>query len=764
MNSYISHPFIKKDTIQARIYQQILFAEAVKQNSLIILPTGLGKTIIMIMIIAHFLKNSEGKIIIVAPTKPLIDQHLSSFKKFLNIEDELIILMSGSLSPQSRVSLWKSGRIIVATPQIVRNDIVRGIVNLTEVSLICYDEAHRAIGDDPYVLSAEVYAQKNLSGRIVGFTASPKDKEKLREIVQNLSIEIIKYMDEKNDKIKPYIHGSDEEVIWLELPEKIKYILDIMKLYVEENYSILKKLDCLPKNKYQGLSKKSLIQVPKLLNKKRNQLDDTDFFAGMRAYGQIMLVYQGIEMLETQGVETLNSYFSAKILEFKKENKSSLRFFLQNENITKAREMTMKLIQQGIRHPKIEKLIDFVQITINSNQDSRILIFANYKATVYYIIEELKLLPNIKIHHFVGQSKSSYGDGLSQKDQKEVMDYFRSGEYNVLVSTSVGEEGLDVAQCDFVIFYDITPSSTRLIQRSGRTGRSRRGKIIKYVTKGTRDEVYFYSSRKKAKGIKKAVNDVMEELSSTNKNNPKNQPLSAFFSDDRAEEKQGKDVQVNTDKILIQIDHREKGSAILRELLNSNVEIKQVELEIGDFILSERVAVERKTISDFCNSLIDQRLFTQLSELKRTYLKPILIIEGNDHEGCRIQPNAYRGALASIMIDFSIPIYHCANPKETVEILLALAKREQEDNKRSNIIRTPLSRGSIYEDQLALIAMLPNINTILANKLLVKFGSPNKIFQATLNELKEVHGIGDQIARKIIDILNTSYEINSDNI
>ena len=188
--TYLSHDMIRSNTIESRVYQQILFGLAIKDNSRIVLPTGLGKTVIFIMVIAHYLKkNPESCVVITAPTRPLVNQHFESCLKILNIDLEDV--------------QWKLSKVLIATPQTLRNDIIAKRVDLKRVSLLCFDEAHRAIGDDPYVLCAEQYLKHNPQGRRLGFTASPGNRDKIFEILDNLSLTQFEYMDEDHPR-----HGA----------------------------------------------------------------------------------------------------------------------------------------------------------------------------------------------------------------------------------------------------------------------------------------------------------------------------------------------------------------------------------------------------------------------------------------------------------------------------------------------------------------------------------------------------------------------------
>lgn len=740
----------------------MLFFEAVKTDTMIILPTGLGKTIIMVMAAAHFLhKFPNQQIIITAPTKPLIDQHYGTFVDLLDIEDSSIMLLDGSIAPAKRTAIWDTKKIIITTPQTLRNDILSSKINLSNVSLLCFDEVHRAVGDDPYVLSGEQYNRINPTGRVLGFTASPNNEEKLREIIKNLGFKSIKYMDDDDPKIKPYIHGSDKDWLKLKLNPEIQEILKLLKKYTSDNLSVLKDADIIESKQLDRNTKKSIIRLQSKINGIREEIGDDTFFSAMRAWGQVMLTTQAIEMVETQGINVLKSFFDNKIAEMNKSKKNSLRNFLNQKDILNTISLVDKCISKNIRHPKLEKLLDIVEKE-SKNDDSRILIFANYKATTEYLVSQLSSISGIRVHRFVGQSSSNYGKGLSQKQQKSVMDGFRDGRYNTLVSTSVGEEGLDVAQCDLVIFYDFPPSSTRFIQRSGRTGRARRGKIIYLITSGTRDERYYYVAQSKTRKIKSAVKKVMSEMETNQKKiiDKKQTKIDTFFDNDQPTKK-GNDKtvekepidQINfsrkNDKILIYIDHRERGAGLLRELLKKDVDLKQVSLPIGDFILSDRVAIERKTISDFCQSIIDGHLFNQLSQLKSTYLKPMLVVENGENEICNLTPEAFKGALSSILIDFDIPIIQTSNAKETVQFLVTIARREQVDRKRSPRILQKDSASTIFENQLQLLSSIPNINLVLAERLLREFKNIKNIVNARSEDLRKIHGIGKNIADNI---------------
>ncbi|MBI5061608.1 MAG: hypothetical protein HZB67_04830 [Candidatus Aenigmarchaeota archaeon] len=211
-------------------------------------------------------------------------------------------------------------------------------------------------------------------------------------------------------------------------------------------------------------------------------------------------------------------------------------------------------------------------------------------------------------------------------------------------------------------------------------------------------------------------------------------------------------------KVIIYADVHEDQQ--MNNILQKRCELRIVSLEVADYLLSERVAVERKTCSDFLQSLIDGRLFKQLIGMKENFEAPILIIEGEKlfDEKRKIHPNAIRGALASIAVDYAIPIICTKSPLETAEQLFAIAKREQLDERKPIALRGKRKLLSPNQEQEFLIAGLPNISTVTAKKLLKHFGSPEKVFTAPESELMKVEGIGEKTAEQIRKILIRKYE------
>ena len=212
-------------------------------------------------------------------------------------------------------------------------------------------------------------------------------------------------------------------------------------------------------------------------------------------------------------------------------------------------------------------------------------------------------------------------------------------------------------------------------------------------------------------------------------------------------------------RVMIVADNREFNSKVVKNLARLNCVVKPNQLEVGDYILSERTCAERKTTSDFLSSIFDQRIFTQLKNLKNNFERPLLVIEGkNLYSERNVHPNVIRGALASIALDYFIPIIWTENEEETAGILYWIARREQLDEARDVSIRGEKKALTLKDQQEFLVAGMPNVNTKIAKRLLEKFKTPEKVFRASEEKLKKVQGIGDKLAKNIRKILTEKYE------
>ena len=339
--------------------------------------------------------------------------------------------------------------------------------------------------------------------------------------------------------------------------------------------------------------------------------------------------------------------------------------------------------------------------------------------------------------------------GLTQKEQKEIIKAFKIGEYDVLLSTSVAEEGIDIPAVDLVILYEPVPSEVRMIQRRGRTGRKRSGRVKVLITNGTRDEGYYWASINKERRMKHQLIDpeVLEELNSNAIERMENEKRVKVL--DPAPKKE--------ELPVVFADTREGNSKVIRHLSEMEIDVKVQAMAVGDYQVSDEVVIERKTAKDFVDSIVDKRLFKQARSLMEEFKRPLIILEGDDLYNGMINPNAIRGSIASIALDFGISIIPTRNAQDTAAMIKRIAIREQSGEKTPIQIRTDKKPVNLWEQQLFIIESLPNIGPVNAKNLLEHFGTVANIINASEGQLQEVEGIGKKTAANIRKVVDSKY-------
>ena len=504
IKGYLTHPLIKKDSIRARAYQENIFINCLNQNCLVVIPTGLGKTIIALMLaVQRLTENENSKVIFLAPTKPLVDQHYKSFLEHTLLPPESLKSITGTITPSKRKELWIDLKVAFMTPQVLQNDIISNLYSIKNVSLIIFDECHRAVGDYAYCFIAKKYKEGSEFPQILGLTASPGSTEvKINEIQHNLFIDHLEVRTEKDSDVKPYIHNVDNEWIKVKLPREFLEISQIITNKLKECYKWLKQKDLLTSYDINKITRNDLLKVNNVINKRISITRDSNekfemFYAKKLAANAIRLSHM-TELIETQGINTLKNYIEKNEEKIKRNtaNKSLRELFYDND-FKKVIKLTNEIITTGIIHPKLEKLKEILHSQVSENDESRILVFCHFRDSVNNIVKFFKEDSLIKAHKFVGQATRGSDKGLTQKRQIKLLEDFKEGIYNVLIGTSVAEEGLDIAECDLVVFYDVVPSAIRSIQRRGRTGRQKQGKVCILMAENTRDIGYYWAEKKK---------------------------------------------------------------------------------------------------------------------------------------------------------------------------------------------------------------------------------------------------------------------------
>ncbi len=761
--SYIKHPLIKPDTVEQRLYQLNLAGKALEGPSLVVLPTGLGKTIIALFVIASRLQRFGGKALLLSPTKPLVEQHASFFRRVMNISEEEVLTFTGSISPAEREKLWEKGRLIVSTPQVIENDILTKRISLEDVSHVTFDEAHRAVGNYAYTFIAEKYFEAAKNPHILAITASPgSSDEKIAEVCEALHIENVAVRTEKDRDVKPYVHEKEIEWEKVNLPPEMKEIRDLLDKIMDDRIGKLGELG-FPVAARKNMSKKDLLALQKSLQSELRGEGNPAVFTALSVLAEMMKLNHGIELIETQGVLALQKYLEKLGQEaFAKGGTKAAKRLMDDLYMRKALHM-LKENMGEVEHPKLGLAQKIVSGQLEGSPESRVIVFTNYRDTAEMVTDALSEVPGLFPVRFVGQSSRYKDKGLTQKKQVEIIEKFREGEYNVLVATSVAEEGLDIPSTDLVLFYEPIPSEIRSIQRKGRTGRQHKGRVVVLVTKGTRDEAYYWSSKNKEKKMLNSMHGLESALGSK-----KTTDLSAFENGTDAGPEKQKTLgefevpdEMGGETLRVVIDHRETKSGVAKALDRMGVGLSFKALEIGDYVVSDRVAVERKRTDDFASSLIDgkRNLFAQLSDLTRVYEKPVLIIEGEDLFTARqLNPNAIYGSLVSIAIDFGISILYSRDEEETASILKVLAKREQIGEKREVNPHGKKSARTLAEQQEYLVSAISNIGPKAARNLLVHLGSVEAVMNADTEELQKIKLIGPKTAARIREIVTSQYK------
>ncbi|QCJ46810.1 DEAD/DEAH box helicase [Haloprofundus sp. MHR1] len=807
--AYVDHPLLAPSFIERRLYQIQLAGTARDAHTLVCLPTGLGKTTVSLLVTAERLAEVGGKSLLLAPTKPLVQQHADFYREALSIPDDDIVVFTGDVRPDDRAALWDEAQIVIATPQVVENDLVGGRVSLADVTHLTFDECHRGTGDYAYVYIAERYHQDAENALVTGMSASPGgDKEDILTVCENLGLVDVTVMTEDDADVAEYTYDTEVEWERISLPEEILTIRDALNEVIKDRLSKLKSLG-VTRATSPDISQKQLNGIRAELQKMINA-DDGDGYKGMSVHAEVMKLRRAVELVETQSVESVRRYFERQRNAARSSGASKASQRLVAE--PKVRE-AMRLAESFDElHPKFSKTRILLAETLGLGGGERVIVFTESRDTAEALTDFLS--GSFDTRRFVGQGDKEGSDGMTQKEQQETLDAFRAGEFEVLVSTSVAEEGLDVPEVDLVLFYEPVPTAIRSIQRKGRTGRQTEGRVVVLMAEDTRDEAYFWISRrkesqmedelKKLKGVADEVEDELDDSqqsldafegsaggeSGSAAREKRLQPGLTEFSasdgdgstvdsatvdgaddegvtadEDDTDDSDGvvatADSGDDEDVVEIVADQRELDSTIARDLsTREGVRTRLETLAVGDYVLSDRVAVERKSVSDFLDTLTggDRSLFEQVADMSRHYSRPIVVIEGDRlYEERNVHPNAIRGALSSLAVDFGVSVLRTEDEKDTADLLEVVATREQVSAERSVNVHGEKSAKTLDEQQEYVVSSIADIGPVSARALLEHFGSVEAVMIASKDELLEVHGVGEVTADRIREVVGSDY-------
>jgi Fanconi anemia group M protein len=508
-------------SLEPRQYQQKIFESAKEKNTLVVLPTGMGKTMIALMLAMHRLeKFPKEKILFLAPTRPLVQQHYDYFRQNLPELYAEMEFFTGKIDASKRHKLWHNTNIIFSTPQCIANDLKHSRISLEEVSLLIEDECHRCLKNYAYVAVAQKYCEQSKNPLILGMTASPgSDSKTINQICENLNIKNVELRNRKSEDVSPYIQELEMSVLKVELNSELKGVIKSIKEMYDKKISELKSRKLL----YANASKKSLLELQARLgrmvsggNKNFNNL------RGLSVCSQAVKIHHLLELLETQTVYASVNYMKKLLDDAAKNQSRAAKEIANNSGFTHS---YFELSKMNEEHPKILAIKKIIENEIHENKNSKTIVFSQYRDTGIVIANILNKIEGIKAKNFVGQ-RMTKTSGLSQKEQGKVLAEFREGMINVIVATSIGEEGLDIPEVNCVVFYEPIPSAIRTIQRAGRTARLMPGKMITLIATGTRDEGSYWAAISREKKMYGILDEMKKDFDE--KENNKQLELDSF--------------------------------------------------------------------------------------------------------------------------------------------------------------------------------------------------------------------------------------------
>lgn len=770
------------DGFDARSYQQSIFASSIEKNSLVVLPTGLGKTVIAIMLSVYYFNKNNKKILFLAPTRPLVEQQEKSFRSFFsNSDDFKFQVLTGSVAPSKRKTLYQDLDFIFSTPQLIENDILNGILTPEDFGFVVFDEAHRGRGNYAYCFIAKQFDSSG--AKILALSASPgTSEEEIRSVMDNLRIENIEVKKYDDLDVKEYVNKTQILYEEVELTSEMLVVKKRLDSVFSKRLNMLKDMGFLKGKNINMISRKDLLDVSTHLRLliSSGETNEEVWKAISLSAGLMKLSY-GIELFESQEISSSYNFFY-NFFRDGGDSSKAVSDLINDIDFREAFEMILELKKKNLLHPKLHKLRDIVNREILVNKDLKIIIFNQYRDTATKINEQLSLIKEITPALFFGQSRKGEVT-MSQKEQKLILNDFRENKYNVLISTSVGEEGLDIPKVDLVIFYEPVPSAIRTIQRVGRTGRFNEGKAYILQSKGTRDIATRFVASSKERKMYQVLDKIKKEYvggleNENNKFGESNGGLNRFLNKDDTSsssnsngdfngnskdnfnnDSKNMNINLNSSKITVFVDNRENND-LLKELFDfDELHLDVRKLEIGDIVIDDYIAIERKSKQDFVNSIIDKRLFPQLLELAKNYRRPLLIIEGleNIFSIRNVNPNVIRATLSAISIDLRMPIIFTDSMNETANMILTIAKRTRKDSKEVSLARDKQA-FSEYQELEKFVSSIPRINVVSAKSLLKHFGSIKNLVNSDEKTLMSCEGIGKNRAKFLIEFFEREYK------
>ncbi|XP_031357323.1 uncharacterized protein LOC116181175 isoform X2 [Photinus pyralis] len=476
-----------------RDYQYAIIQQALLRNTMVSLPTGLGKTFIAAVVMYNFYRwYPRGKVIFMAPTKPLVKQQVDACYNIMAIPKEITAELTGTKGQEFRKDIWNEKRVFFITPQVLQNDL-NILQNFgSRVKCLVVDEAHKAKGNHAYCEVIRKLTAQNRHFRVLALSATPGNSLKdVAEVINNLLIAHLEIRTDDSPDVLPYVFERSLETVVVPLGDMLQTVRDNY-LHVLERYTKILMQNKILSGNCSMLTKGKVFMTMKQYQEQNRQNRDRNFAENMRYLNICHTLYYAFELLLRHGLRSFLLFFEDRLEKTMLHENALLKNIIRDIeqymgpllNIESLPDGTVTGIPETVKfgHPKFYKLRDVTceHFKQQNNNETRVIIFCEYRETVMEAYGILSLSqPLVRPRIFMGKTS------ITQKQQINVIKSFRDGSCNTLISTCIGEEGLDVGNVDLIICFDISNKSPiRMIQRMGRTGRKREGRVVVFVTEG----------------------------------------------------------------------------------------------------------------------------------------------------------------------------------------------------------------------------------------------------------------------------------------
>ncbi|KAA8894062.1 hypothetical protein FN846DRAFT_454559 [Sphaerosporella brunnea] len=491
--------------VSYRDYQYNIVRRALLSNVLCALPTGLGKTFIAATVMLNWFRWApEGQIAFLAPTKPLVHQQIEACFNIAGIPRSKTATMTGGVAKALRQEYWEERRVFFTTPQTIQNDIKNGLCDARRIVCLVVDEAHRTTGAYAYGEVVKLIRRVNNSFRVLALTATPGSTvESVQGVIDALGIARVEIRTDESIDIRQYIKKRHVEVKTFPPSDNMLELRDLYCKCLEPGLKKLNQAKAFYQTRAELLTPFAVISAMKewMFSSQAKNLNTGHYYSLIKIFKNLASLAHALVLLNTHGVRLFyDRLVNAREDQTDEEvNKSAVNSIRKEPAFTELVDRAAAIVSDPnfSGHPKVDYMVNAILRHFAEAEDedtkrsTRIMVFTSFRESAEEVARLLaRHEPMIRPHIFVGQANAKGSSGMSQKQQLEIISKFSDGTYNTIVSTSIGEEGLDIGEVDLIVCYDTSASPIRLLQRMGRTGRKRVGSVLILLSEGKEQDSY----------------------------------------------------------------------------------------------------------------------------------------------------------------------------------------------------------------------------------------------------------------------------------